>query len=71
MGKYYESKTNSLAPLDRYSAYQGRSLHTYEGFVPTRIRTRQMAHLDDFVCDIWISLASAEHCRLYDCFFFI
>jgi len=28
------SKTDSLTLFDRYSAYQGRSLHIYLGFVP-------------------------------------
>ena len=47
----------AMWPFNRYSAYQGRSLRTYLGFVPTQIRRRQMAHLDDFICDIWIFLA--------------
>jgi len=37
--KYCESKTNCLVPFNRYSAYQGRSLHTYLGFVHTQIRS--------------------------------
>ena len=41
-----------LTSFDRYSAYQGKSLHICLGFVPTQICTRQMAHLDNFVCDI-------------------
>jgi len=31
------------------------------GFVPTQIRTRHMAHIDDFVCDIWICFSENEN----------
>ena len=53
----FKGVSKTKTPFDRYSAYQGRSLHTYLGFVPTQICTRQMAHLDNFVCQIWIVLA--------------
>ena len=54
LGRKQNEKTNSLTSFDRYSVYQGRSLHICLGFVPMQFRMQQMANLDDFVCDIWI-----------------